>query len=281
MDQKPAAATDSRSQALAFWDRFYQGTTSFPLEADERLTHALNSAWNFFRCQGNCKILDLGCGRGASSIFWANTGAHVIAVDHSTSAIAELSDRCKKMGITNIEPRVRDAMTIDELGQFDYVFGSMILHHLEPFNDFVQVLNRTLKTGGRAFFYENNAASNLLIWFRDNVVGKLGVPKYGDEDESPLAPGEVDQLRKVFSVTVSYPQMVFFSLVAPYLFRDRFRASLKAIDEFLYRRDIGVRYSYRQYIMLQDPGVIPISSAGVFETTTPSLSVGAAGQNCG
>jgi SAM-dependent methyltransferase len=281
MDQKPPAATGSRSQAVAFWDRFYQETTSFPLDVDERLAHALNSARNFFQCQGSCKILDIGCGRGASSIFWATTGAQVTAIDHSALAIAELSNRCEKMGITNIEPRVHDAMTIDQLGQYDYVFGSMILHHLEPFSEFVQVLNRTLKTGGRAFFYENNAASNLLIWFRDNLVGKLGVPKYGDEDESPLAPGEVDQLRKVFGVTVSYPQMLFFSLGAPYLFRNRLRAGLKAIDDFLYRRDIGVRYSYRQYIMLQDPGELAISPTGVFETTPHSLSVGTAGQNGG
>jgi hypothetical protein len=47
--------------------------------------------------------------------------------------------------------------------------------------------------------------------------------------------------------------MLFFSLVAPYLFRNRFRAGLKAIDDFLYWRDIRVRYSYRQYILLQDP----------------------------
>ena len=266
---------------MAFWDRFYQGTTSFPVEAEERLAHALSSARSFFRCQGECRILDIGCGRGMSSIFWANTGAHVTAVDHSASAIAELSDRCEKMGITNIEPKVRDAMTVDDLGQFDYVFGSMILHHLEPFSKFVMVLSRTLRTGGKAFFYENNAASNLLIWFRDNVVGKLGVPKYGDKDESPLAPGEIDELRKVFNVTVDYPQMLFFSLVAPYLFRNRFRAGLKAIDDFLYRRDIGVRYSYRQYILLQDPEKLAFSSSDVFETTKHTLPVGAAGQNGG
>jgi SAM-dependent methyltransferase len=280
MDRSPTA-TGSSSEAVAFWDRLYQGTTSSPVEAEERLAHALSSARNFFRCQGECRILDIGCGRGMSSIFWADTGAHVTAVDHSASAITELSDRCQKQGLTNIEPKVCNAMTIDELGQFDYVFGSMILHHLEPFGEFVMVLNRTLKTGGKAFFYENNAASNLLIWFRDHVVGKLGVPKYGDNDESPLAPGEVDELRKVFNVTVGYPQMLFFSLVAPYLFRNRFRAGLKAIDDFLYRRDIGVRYSYRQYILLQSPGTLAPCSSDFSETTRHSLSVGAAGQNGG
>ena len=128
--------------------------------------------------------------------------------------------------------------------------GRCILHHLEPFSEFVQVLRRTLKADGRAFFYENNAASDFLIWFRDNLVGKLGVPKYGDKDESPLAPKEIELLRSSFSVSVSYPEMVFFRLAAPYLFRNHLKSGLKAIDDFLYKQNVGIRYSYRQYVQL-------------------------------
>ena len=68
-----------------------------------------------------------------TSIFWASTGAQVTAIDYSASAIAKLSEHCEQTGIANIKPVVGDAMAVDELGQFDYVFGSMILHHIEPF----------------------------------------------------------------------------------------------------------------------------------------------------
>jgi SAM-dependent methyltransferase len=240
-----------RGESVAFWDRLHQGTASYSGELDENVERALSSAQNFFHCEQGCKVLDIGCGRGVTSIFWASTGAQVTAIDYSASAIAELSEHCEQVGIANIKPVVGDAMTIDELGQFDYVFGSMILHHLEPFGQFVAVLRRTLKANGRAFFYENNAASDLLVWFRNNLVGKLGVPKYGDKDESPLAPREIDLLRRSFSVSVSYPEMMFFRLASPYLFRRHLESGLKAVDDFLYKQDVGVRYSYRQYVLVE------------------------------
>lgn len=251
MDQRSTTAMGSRSETVAFWDRLYEGITSYSRELDENVERALSSAQKFFQCKEGCNILDIGCGRGVTSIFWASTGAQVTAIDYSVSAIAELSERCERMGIANIKPVVGDAMTVEELGQFDYVFGSMILHHLEPFGEFAAVLRRTLKADGRAFFYENNAASDLLIWFRNNLVGKLGVPKHGDKDESPLAPQEIDLLRRSFSVSVSYPEMVFFRLASPYLFRNQLKSGLKAIDDFLYKRNVGVRYSYRQYVLLE------------------------------
>ena len=58
-------------------------------------------------------------------MFWASTGAQVTAIDYSPSAIAQLSKSCEQAGIANIKPMVGDAMTVDELGQFDYVFGQM------------------------------------------------------------------------------------------------------------------------------------------------------------
>ena len=251
MDQRSTTFIGSTSETVAFWDRLYQGVTSYSRELDESVERALGSAQNFFQCKQGCKILDIGCGRGATSIFWASTGAQVTAIDCSVSAIAELSERCEQMGIANIRPVAGDAMTVDELGQFDYVFGSMILHHLEPFGEFVAVLRRALKANGRAFFYENNAASDLLVWLRNNLVGKLGVPKYGDKDESPLAPQEIDLLRRSFSVSVRYPEMVFFRLASPYLFRNHLQSGLKSIDSFLYKRNVGVHYSYRQYVLLE------------------------------
>jgi SAM-dependent methyltransferase len=142
-------------------------------------------------------------------------------------------------------------MEIEEIGQFDYVFGSLILHHLEPFREFAAVLRRTLKPEGKAFFYENNGASDFLMWVRDNLVGHFGIPKWGDKDESPLAPHEIELLREYFSVSVSYPEMKFFQLAATYLFRGRLGPQLKLIDDFLCKHDIGLRYSYRQYVVLE------------------------------
>jgi 2-polyprenyl-3-methyl-5-hydroxy-6-metoxy-1,4-benzoquinol methylase len=53
---------------------------------------------------------------------------------------------------------VCDAMKLQGLGSFDFVLGAIILHHLEPFSAFCSALKAALKPGGKAFFYENNAA---------------------------------------------------------------------------------------------------------------------------
>jgi 2-polyprenyl-3-methyl-5-hydroxy-6-metoxy-1,4-benzoquinol methylase len=236
---------------VTYWDRIHRETASSSLKLDEKVELALNSAKNLFHCNETSRILDIGCGRGETSVFWARTGAHVTAVDYSPAAIAELTEYCAQRGITNIEPIAGNAMAIADLGQFDYVFGSLILHHLEPFRDFVTVLRRSLKADGKAFFYENNGASDFLMWVREHVIGKLWIPKWGDKDESPLAPHEIELLRASFSVSVIYPEMKFFQLAATYIFRGRFGRQLKMIDDFLFRHKIGLPYSYRQYIMLE------------------------------
>ena len=99
-------------------------------------------------------------------------------------------------------------------------------------------LRRTLKPNGKAFFYENNAASDLLIWFRNNLVGKLGVPKYGDKDESPLAPQEIDLLRRSFSVRIQLSRDDVLSYSRRHIsFGITWYSGLKAIDDFLYKKN--------------------------------------------
>jgi hypothetical protein len=47
-----------------------------------------------------------------------------------------------------------------------------------------------------------------MIWFRQNIVGKLWVPKHGDSEEFPLTPSEVDEIRKYFEVEIVYPELL-------------------------------------------------------------------------
>lgn len=248
----PKGDVQTKLAAEAFWDNVY-GATPYSRDLAADVQRAIANAHSFFGPLEGRTLLDVGCGAGASSIFWARAGATVTAIDSSETGIAALRQLCAQLGLTNVTALVGDAMKIDELGHFDFVFGSMILHHLEPFDRFASTLRRSVKNGGRAFFYENNAASALLVWFRMNVVGKLWVPKAGDEDEFPLTPAEIDVLRELFNVRVDFPDMVFFQLVATYLFRRHFYGPMRAIDGFLYRRNIGVSWSYRQYVMLQAP----------------------------
>lgn len=195
-------------------------------------------------------LIDVGCGNGATSLFFASKGATVISVDLSPVAIRNLSEYCAKRNIETIRPVQLSALDLTLVGTADFVFGSLILHHLEPFDRFVAALRAVLRPGGKAFFWENNARSSLLIWFRQNVVGRLWVPKYGDPDEFPLTPAEVDLLRKRFAVQVEFPELVLFRLVSLYLLRGRLHAPFAWADRIGYRFRWLRQYSYKQYLLL-------------------------------
>jgi 2-polyprenyl-3-methyl-5-hydroxy-6-metoxy-1,4-benzoquinol methylase len=195
-------------------------------------------------------VIDVGCGRGGASLFFAEEGAHVIAIDTSDVAIRKLDRYCRNHGIDTIEARVLSAMDIDRLGSHDLVYGSLILHHLEPFDRFARVLRQTIRPGGRGYFWENNAASRTMVWFRQHVVGKLWVPKLGDEEEFPLTPQEVDLLRRHFTVEQGFPELVYFELASAYLAKSKLQQPARRLDQALYRFEALRRYSYRQELKL-------------------------------
>lgn len=191
-------------------------------------------------------LLELGCGTGENSIFFAEQGAQVTAIDVSPTAIDRLN---KLKGDLDIRPLVCDAMEISSIGNFDFVFGRMILHHIEPFDQFTAVLAKCVS--GKAWFFENSAVSRLLIWCRTHLVGRLWIPKKGDDDEFPLMPQEIDLLRSHFRVQVRHPEMFFLQLVSLYLLRGRFLQTTKWLDGLLHHIKLLRRFSYYQDLEIQ------------------------------
>jgi 2-polyprenyl-3-methyl-5-hydroxy-6-metoxy-1,4-benzoquinol methylase/GT2 family glycosyltransferase len=239
----------NQMNAESFWNKIYEeNPTQSPDENNPILLAALAHFGDNIK---GSKLLDLGCGNGSSSLFFAKQGANVTSVDISEVAIQSLSQLCMKNNINNITPVKSSAFNIAELGSFDFVFGSMILHHLEPFEVFAETLKESMSPGGKAFFYENNALSNLLIWFRTHLVGKYGIPKYGDNDEFPLTPAEVETLKKNFTVDVEHPKFVFFGLVSIYLLRGHLHSLLQSLDNYVGQFTLLRKYSYLQYLLLK------------------------------
>jgi SAM-dependent methyltransferase len=196
------------------------------------------------------RILDVGCGGGEYSLLFAGDGADVVSIDTSAQAIERLQDHCTQNNVTNVHAERMSAFDIETLGRFDLVFGSYVLHHLEPFDEFASLLRRVVLPGGRGFFQENNAMSDILIWCRDHLVGHYGIPKFGDDEEFPLTPSEVNVLRRHFDVQVTYPEFLFARLGTRYLLKGRGAATAQRVDEYLYRFPRIRRYSYRQFLYL-------------------------------
>jgi 2-polyprenyl-3-methyl-5-hydroxy-6-metoxy-1,4-benzoquinol methylase len=252
-------APDSTLQKTAadtrqFWDEL------FAKESRERpfgslkleLENALKAACAFFGDLKGKTVIDVGCGDGASSLFLASRGATVVALDQSSIAIQNLQEFCVRNNITTIQPIVCNAFDVAQHGPADFLFGSMILHHIEPFADFVAVLQRALCPKGRAFFFENSSASSLLLWARTHVVGKFWIPKYGDEDEHPLSRKEVQLLARNFGLRQEFPELLLFRLVPIYLFKGRMLGLFRVFDEAAFHLRPLRRYSYRQYLYLEN-----------------------------
>jgi SAM-dependent methyltransferase len=239
----------SKIDAKLHWNNVYR-TTNYSKTVTDRSATVLGAATDFFGDLRGKRLLEIGCGGGAASLHFARLGAEVVAVDISDTAVEHLKGEMQRQGLTTVSPQVCDAMNISSLGQFDAVFGSMILHHIEPFSQFAGILFQTLTPGGKAFFWENNAHSRLLVWCRENLVGRFGIPKHGDNDEFPLTPDELDELKARFQVRVEYPELFLFRMISIYLLRGHARKAFDAIDEYFYSKNMFLKYSYRQYLML-------------------------------
>lgn len=252
--------TMAGSEAAKHWDQCWEHFDVVKLDPQRFLDSLDASDRSLFERIGNVQdkeILEIGCGNGFFSVYLAKRGAYVTAID--TSEVAT-QNTMKLAAANGVESRVRvhtmNALELKTFGSdFDLVFGKYILHHIEPFDEFSATLSRLVRETGRAVFLENNARSPLLMFFRKNVVGKYGVPKFGDDQEYPFEPREIDLLRRHFhGVEIHHPELVFFGLASEYLFRNRgFLARFcRGVDCWFYEHVPAFNcYSYRQIVELQ------------------------------
>jgi SAM-dependent methyltransferase len=112
----------------------------------------------------NALVLEVGCGTGVFTEYFAATGAQLIAVDISP----ELLEKARKRNLSADrvlfkESRFEDC---DIDGPFDAVIGSSVLHHLDIEAALVKILN-LLKPGGFLCFAEPNAINpQVFLMFR-------------------------------------------------------------------------------------------------------------------
>jgi 2-polyprenyl-3-methyl-5-hydroxy-6-metoxy-1,4-benzoquinol methylase len=246
-ERTPRCTTD-------YWDAHYREMIRegrLLIEPPPSSDPVLNAAAAYFGDVRHRTMLDLGCGRGSASLFFARRGARVISVDQSPVAIEGLRDYCSRHGIANVAPRLLPIQGLSSLEPVDFLFGSMILHHIEPLDAFARQLRALLREDGRGFFFENNGTNPLLLWCRNHLVGRWGIPINSDGAEHPLTPAEVAVINRHFKVTVQYPEFLFFRLIAQYLLGGRLLPLLQRLDQCAYRFRLLRRHSYVQYLLLR------------------------------
>ena len=237
--------------AIEYWERVFESFQPYEVKDDEKFVFLKPITENL----AGKKVLEIGCGRGEMSVFLAKKGAAVVAIDNTENAV-QCAQRLADFNKVSLDCRKLDAMQIDELEDtYDYVVGKYVLHHIEPFSEFVPKMSCVLKEGGIGLFWENSDANKLLMLCRNYLVGRFGIPRHGDGVEIPFQAQEIAMLKTHFkTVNVVYLEMLFWRMLGTYIFRKnkKIQTALANLDSIFYKYlPIFNRYSYNQVIRFE------------------------------
>ena len=141
-------------------------------------------------------LLDLGCGAGENSVYFARKGARCTATDYSPGMV----DKALRLAAANgvqIEARTMNAMEIEfPADTFDIVYAANVLHHLPDPTAALREIHRVLKPGARACFWDPLRHNPVI-----NVYRRMAI-EVRTEDEMPLDIGITKFVQSLFSETV-------------------------------------------------------------------------------
>ncbi len=140
-------------------------------------------------------LLDLGCGAGENSVYFARKGARCVAADYSPGMV----DVALKLAAANgvkIEGCTANAMALDfPDNTFDLVYASNLLHHIPDPKLALKEMHRVLKPGGKACFWDPLKHNPVINIYRQIAT------EVRTEDEMPLDINIANYVNSLFSET--------------------------------------------------------------------------------
>lgn len=175
-------------------DEFFEACTS----PENRII--LNSLGNI---EGK-KILELGCGAGEASVYFAKKGGDVTATDLSAGMLRVVGKVADKHGVSvSMKQTASDRLDFAD-NSFDIVYAANLLHHVDIASTLAEI-ERVLKPGG-IFAAWDPLAHNPLI----NVYRRMAT-EVRTEDEHPIRMSDLKLFRQRFE-NVTYSATWLFSL---------------------------------------------------------------------
>ncbi len=193
-------------------------------------------AWGRRRDLSTLRVLDAGCGTGDNTVFLAHqlqgTGAEIVALDFSSTSLEINRARLAKRGLDNVRhvlAPIEVAPSLD-LGEFDFIACSGVLHHLASPLEGLTALRSLLKP--------------------DGLMGLMVYARYGREPVylmqallRRLAPAELEPakrlriLKRAFEGLPRQSRTLRGLLDSPYLLGEITRSDAGAYDLLLHTQD--------------------------------------------
>ena len=135
------------------WDKIYSDDSAF---FGEDPSDFAQKCYSYFKEYGVRRILELGCGQGRDTIFFASKGFDVHAIDASKVAIENINQKIRQKNIS-LDLRhfkARETLPYDS-SYFDAVFSHMFynMRFTDEELDFLfKESNRVLKNNGLLYF---------------------------------------------------------------------------------------------------------------------------------
>jgi Methylase involved in ubiquinone/menaquinone biosynthesis len=137
------------------------------------------------------KVLELGCGAGEGSVYFATKGANAVATDISTGMIAVVHRVAEKYGVTVTAHRMTAEAIDYPDASFDVVYGNGVLHHVD-YRKAVREAARVLKLGGTAIFIEPLSYNPVINVYR-HIAKTVRTP-----DERPFKFKDLKEMYSYF-----------------------------------------------------------------------------------
>jgi len=141
---------------VSFWDKKYQDDDTF--FGEEHSEFALSCYNHYMKNTIVKRILELGCGQGRDTLFFASKGIEITALDYSKVAIDGLIKLAQEKNLlSNIHASVYDVKGVIPFRneEFDALYSHMFFSMRFTWDDLkfmFQEIKRVLKSGGFNFF---------------------------------------------------------------------------------------------------------------------------------
>lgn len=138
------------------------------------------------------KILDLGCGAGETSVYFALRGAEVFCCDIAEGLLRVGQTLAQKyeVGLKSTAGSCAQLPFRDET--LDIVYGNGVLHHVDLLSAAAEI-RRVMRPGAKAFFIEPLPYNPII-----NIYRKMA-QDLRTEDETPLRFSQIRKLKGYFS----------------------------------------------------------------------------------